>query len=85
MKPHGPDIMMDVDGIEGKVSVKAADPLAAPPMPLYYTHSKMLMYNDNFFHFLDRVMSPAFGILCPWFTISSQAALEDLFTLEFEK
>ena len=41
--------MAKVDGFDDKVEVKAADPLAPLPMPLYYMHSKMPMYNNKFF------------------------------------
>ena len=76
--------MMDVSGFDGKNSVKAADPLAAPGIPLYYIHSKTDMYNDNFFHFWDNVMSSAFNYIAPWFTVNSKEALDNLFSLKFE-
>ena len=71
--------------IRGSVSVKAADPLAKPGMPLYYFHSKTKIYNNIFFHFWDNVMTPAFAIVCPWFTVDTHASLGKLFALEFEK
>ena len=61
--PTLPPIMMHVEGFEGQVAVKAADPLAQPGMPLYYFHSKTKIYNDIFFHFWDYVMAPAFAIV----------------------
>ena len=83
--PTLPPVMMHVEGFEGQVSVKAADPLAQAGMPLYYFHSKTKFYNDIFFHFWDYVMAPAFAVVCPWFTVDSHASLDKLFSLEFEK
>ena len=83
--PSRPAILMDVIGIEEKVLVKAADPLAKPPMPLYYTHRKTPMYNDNFFILWDNIIAEAFAITCPWFVVDSVKALDKLFSLEFCK
>ena len=83
--PANPPLMMPVDGIEGPVSVQAADPFAKRGIPLYYFHSKTKLYNDIFFHFWDDIMAPAFAIVCPWFTVDSQESLDNLFALEFEK
>ena len=47
--PADPSIMMNITGVTEKVSVKAADPLAKPPVPLYM-HSKTAMYNNNFLY-----------------------------------
>ena len=52
--PSKPSVMMKVEGFPDKVPVKAADPLAALPMPLYYLHSKMPMYNNKFFVFWEK-------------------------------
>jgi hypothetical protein len=76
---------MAVAGFDAQQSVKAADPLAKPGIPLYYFHSKTKLYNDIFFHFWDTVMGPAFSIVCPWFTVKSKKALNNLFDLYFEK
>ena len=75
---------MAVAGFDDQQTVKAADPLAKPGIPLYYFHSKTKLYNDIFFHFWDYVMAPAFAIVCPWFTVNSQESLDRLFELEFE-
>ncbi len=83
--PSRPAIMMKVEGFSDMVSVKAADPLAALPKPLYYTHSKMPMYNNKFFVFWDQVVSACFARTIPWFTVRSQKALDRLFALEFER
>ena len=50
-----------------KVMVKTADPFAAPPMLLYYTHSKleMQLYNSNFFRFWDEIIVPGFALTVP--------------------
>ncbi len=83
--PERPDIMMKVEGFSDKVSVKAADPLAALPMPLYYVHSKMPMYNNKFFVFWDQVIAKCFARTIPWFVVRSQKDLDMLFALEFER
>ena len=83
--PSKPSIMMKVEGFEDKVEVMAADPLAPHPMPLYYTHSKMPMYNNKFFVFWDLVVAECFSRTIPWFTVRSQKALDRLFALEFER
>ena len=83
--PSKPSIMMKVEGFEDKVEVKAADPLAPHPMPLYYTHSKMPMYNNKFFVFWDQVIAKCFARTVPWFVVRSQKALDRLFALEFER
>ena len=82
--PGNRDIEMVVEPM-GKIVVQAANPLAAPGEPLYYTHSKTNMYNDIFFMIWDNVFAPTFGIMCPWFTIGSKKALDKLFALEFER
>ena len=82
--PGNPPLKMAVAGFDGLQSVKAADPLAKPGIPLYYFHSKTKLYNDIFFHFWDYVMAPTFAIVCPWFTVNSQESLDRLFELEFE-
>jgi hypothetical protein len=51
--PANKAIMMEIIPNTSKVLVKAADPLAEPDIPLYYTHSKTYLYNDIFFHFWD--------------------------------
>lgn len=79
-----PPLKMAVAGFDAQQTVKAADPLAKPGIPLYYFHSKTKLYNDIFFHFWDYVMAPAFAIVCPWFTVDSQESLDRLFELEFE-
>ena len=83
--PSKPSIMMKVEGFEDKVEVKAADPLAPHPMPLYYMHSKMPMYNSKFFVFWDQVIAECFACTIPWFVVRSQKALDRLFALEFER
>ncbi len=83
--PSRPAIMMKVEGFDDKVSVKAADPLAAHPMPLYYMHSEMPMYNNKFFVFWDQVIAESFASTIPWFVVRSQKALDRLFALEFER
>ena len=83
--PSRPAIMMKVDGFEDKVEVKAADPLAPHPMPLYYMHSRMPMYNNKFFVFWDQVIAVCFARIIPWFVVRSQKALDRLFALEFER
>ena len=83
--PSKPSIMMKVEGFEDKVEVMAADPLAPHPMPLYYTHSKMPMYNNKFFVFWDQVIAECFVRTIPWFVVRSQKALDRLFALEFER
>jgi hypothetical protein len=82
--PSKPSILMNVEGFSEKVAVKAVDPLAKPPMPLYYTHSKMPMYNSKFFLFWDKVIAQGFARTIPWFTVNSQKSLDRLFALEFE-
>ena len=78
--------MMQVKGLgDDKVEVMAANPLAPHPMPLYYTHSKMPMYNNKFFVFWDQVVAASFSRTIPWFTVRSQKALNRLFALEFER
>ena len=76
--------MMEINPNAGKVLVKAADPLAKPGIPLYYTHSKTYMYNDIFFHFWDTVMTPTLENICPWMAVTSKKSLEQLFSLEFD-
>jgi hypothetical protein len=44
--PTNPPTMMALEGFEGQVLVKAADPLAKPCIPLYYFHSKTKLYNN---------------------------------------
>ena len=83
--PSKPSVMAKVDGFDDRVEVKAADPLAALPMPLYYIHSKMPMYNNKFFVFWDLVVAECFSRTIPWFTVRSQKALDRLFALEFER
>ena len=68
--------MMQVKGFEDKVEVKAADPLAPNPMPLYYMHSKMPMYSNKFFVFWDQVIAECFARTVPWFVVRSQKALD---------
>ena len=77
--------MAKVEGFPDRVEVKAADPLAAHPMPLYYMHSKMPMYNNKFFVFWDQVIAKCFARTVPWFVVRSQKALDRLFALEFER
>ena len=57
---------MKVEGFSEKVSVKAADPLAEPPMPLDYTHSKMPLYNYKFSLFWDEIIAAGFARTIPW-------------------
>ena len=83
--PSRPSVMAKVEGFPDRVEVKAADPLAALPMPLYYIHSKMPMYNTKFFVFWDLVVAESFSRTIPWFTVRSQKALDMLFALEFER
>ena len=83
--PSKPSVMAKVDGFDDRVEVKAADPLAVLPMPLYYIHSKMPMYNNKFFVFWDQVVAECFSRTIPWFTVRSQKALDRLFALEFER
>ena len=54
------------------------------PIPLYYTHSRMPMYNDKFFLFWDEVIAEGFARTIPWFTVRSQRSLDILFALNFE-
>jgi hypothetical protein len=75
---------MAVAGFDAQQSVKAADPLAKPGIPLYYFYSKTKLYNEFCLHFWDYVMAPTFAIVCPWFTVDSQESLDRLFALEFE-
>ncbi len=83
--PGNPSIMSTIPGNPEKVSIKAAAPLAKPPLPLYYMHSKTAMYNDNFFHFWENVFAPAFAIIGPWFTVGNETELNRLFDLAFVK
>ncbi len=83
--PGNPSILSTIPGKPEKVSVKAADPLAKPPVPLYYMHSKTAMYNDNFLYCWDNVFAPAFAIIGPWFTVTKEDDLNRLFELEFER
>jgi hypothetical protein len=82
--PSNKAIMMEIPSA-GKVSVKAADPLAKPEIPLYYTHSKTHLYNDIFFHFWDNVMTPTLGNICPWMSVTSKKSLEQLFDFKFDR
>jgi hypothetical protein len=82
--PSNKAIMMEIPSA-GKVSVKAADPLAKPEIPLYYTHSKTHLYNDIFFHFWDNVMTPTLGNICPWMAVTSKKSLEQLFDFKFDR
>ena len=45
--PLNKDIEKEVE-MKGRVVVKAANPLAAPGVPLYFTHSKTNSYNNIF-------------------------------------
>ena len=83
--PSKPSIMMKVAGFDDKVEVMAANPLAVLPLPLYYIHCKMPMYNNKFFVFWDLVVAESFSRTIPWFTVRSQKALDRLFALEFER
>ena len=71
--------------VKEKISVKAADLLATPPVPLYYMHSKTAMYNNNFLYCWENVFAPAFANIGPWFTVSSESDLNRQFDLAFEK
>ena len=82
--PLNKDIEMEVEK-KGRVVVKAANPLAAPGVPLYYTHSKTNSYNNMFFMIWDNVMTPTFAKMCPWLRVDSKKALDRLLTLEFER
>ena len=66
---------MKVEGFPQKVLVNAADPLAEPPMSLYYVHIKMpmykLQYNNKFFLFWDQVIAEGFARTIPWFPVES--------------
>ena len=75
---------MKVDGIQEKVMVKAADPLAVALMQLYYMHSKTPMHRNKFFLFWDSVIVPGFKYTIPWFTVESQQSLDRIFKLEFK-
>ena len=74
-----PPLPMNINGTT--VSVKAADPLAPTPVPLYYFHSRTPMYNHFMFQFWDACMSPTFNIICPWFNVTTEHELERLFAL----
>ena len=74
-----PPLSMNINGTT--VSVKAADPLAPTPVPLYYFHSRTPMYNHFMFQFWDACMSPTFNIICPWFNVTTEHELERLFAL----
>ncbi len=63
--------------------MKAANPIAALGEPLNYTHSKTNMYNELFCMIWENVMSPTFALMCPWFKVDSEKALNRLFELEF--
>ena len=82
--PRNKDIEMEVEH-KGRVVVKAANPLAAPGVPLYYTHSKTKSYNNICFMIWDNVMTTTFGKMCPWLRVDSKKALDRLFKLEFER
>jgi hypothetical protein len=77
--------MSTIPGNPEKVSVKAADPLAKPLVPLYYMHSKTAMYNDNFLFCQENVFVPAIAIIGPWFNVSKEDDLNHLFELELER
>ena len=70
---------------KGSVVVKAANPLAASGVPLYYTHSKTNVYNNIFFMLWDNAIAPTFAKMSPWFRVDSRKALARLLKLEFER
>jgi hypothetical protein len=74
--------MMEIHG-HGRSLVKAADPLAAPGIYLYYFHSKTPLYNDIFFILWDAVIPRVFQYVCPSLVVKCQKDLKTPLLLEF--
>ena len=80
-----PPVNMDVNWT--LVQVQACNPLAPAGQPWCYYHSKTALYNGILFLCWDEymVVTSTFNVVCLWMNVTSQACLEFLFSLKFQR